>query len=305
MKVGSSMSCNACKDGVQQPFEFTMAFQPIVDVEVCCVYAYEALVRGVHGESAGMVLSQVTNENRYAFDQNCRVKAITLAKRLGLDGTGAKLSINFMPGAVYSPAACIQLTLKTAREVGFPPNRLIFEITEAEEVADRHHLLRIVEEYRRHGFKMALDDFGAGYSGLNLFAELTPDIIKLDMDLTRNVHLRPTALAVVRSLVELCSSLNVALVAEGIETVAEFETLKGCGIRLMQGYLFAKPAFETLPNVLLPGDQKMTAPASEMRWRDDNLVNPSSRRAGWQTSFMRTSSGSGELLVGLAAPVAE
>lgn len=266
------MSCNACKDGVQQPFEFTMAFQPIVDVEMCCVYAYEALVRGVHGESAGMVLSQVTDENRYAFDQNCRVKAITLAKRLGLDGTGAKLSINFMPGAVYSPAACIQLTLKTAREVGFPPNRLIFEITEAEEVADRQHLLRIVEEYRRHGFKMALDDFGAGYSGLNLFAELTPDIVKLDMDLTRNVHLRPTALAVVRSLVELCSSLNVALVAEGIETVAEFETLKGCGIRLMQGYLFAKPAFETLPNVLLPGDQKMTAPASEMRWRDDNPV---------------------------------
>ena len=94
------MSCKACKDGVQQPFIFSMAFQPIIDVETARVYAYEALVRGINKESAGMVLSKVTEENRYAFDQNCRVKAITLAKQLGLDKTDAKLCINFMPGAV-------------------------------------------------------------------------------------------------------------------------------------------------------------------------------------------------------------
>ncbi len=92
------MSCKACKDGVQQPFIFSMAFQPIIDVETARVYAYEALVRGINKESAGMVLSKVTEENRYAFDQNCRVKAITLAKQLGLDKTDAKLCINFMPG---------------------------------------------------------------------------------------------------------------------------------------------------------------------------------------------------------------
>jgi EAL domain-containing protein (putative c-di-GMP-specific phosphodiesterase class I) len=155
-----------------------MAFQPIVDVEASRVFAYEALVRGLDGQSAGSTLDQVTDENRYAFDQHCRVKAITLATRLNLVQTGAMLSINFMPGAVYSPAACIQLTLKTARECSFPLDRLIFEITEAEEVRDRGHLRNIVDEYRRHGFKMALDDFGAGYCGLNLLADFPADIIK-------------------------------------------------------------------------------------------------------------------------------
>jgi EAL domain-containing protein (putative c-di-GMP-specific phosphodiesterase class I) len=138
-------SCNGCKDGIEQPFPFSMAFQPIVDVDTGKAFAYEALVRGERGESAGSILGQVTKANRYAFDQRCRVKAISLAAQLGLSDTGAQLSINFMPGAVYSPAACIQLTLATAREVGFPCDQIIFEITEAEEVVDRAHIRAIVE----------------------------------------------------------------------------------------------------------------------------------------------------------------
>ena len=144
--------CDGCKDGIEQPFPFSMAFQPIVDVNTGKVFAYEALVRGKGGESAGSILGQVTKVNRYAFDQNCRVKAITLAAQLGLADNGAYLSINFMPGAVYSPAACIQLTLATAREVGFPCDQIIFEITEAEEVVDRAHIRGIVEDYRARGF---------------------------------------------------------------------------------------------------------------------------------------------------------
>ena len=244
--------CTACKDGVAAPFAFSMAFQPIVDVATGCVYAYEALVRGIANEPASVILSQVTRENRYAFDQSCRVRALTLATQLDLKKTGAKLSINFMPGAVYSPAACIQLTLKTALRLSFPLDRLIFEITEAEQVKDRQHLVRIVQEYRRHGFKMALDDFGAGYSGLNLLADFIPDILKLDMDLTRNIHQRPAALTVVRAIVQLATSLNTVVIAEGIESVDEYNVLRGCGIRLMQGYLFARPGFESLPHFTIP-----------------------------------------------------
>ncbi len=236
-----------------------MSFQPIVDVEAARVYAYEALVRGLNNEPAGLILSQVTQENRYSFDQNCRVKALTLASRLGLQATPAKLSINFMPGAVYSPAACIQLTLKTALSLSFPLDRLIFEITEAEEVRDRQHLVNIVAEYHKHGFQMALDDFGAGYSGLNLLADLGPDIVKLDMDLTRNIDQRPAALTILRSMVHLGRSLNMTLVAEGIETVAEYQALRESGIRLMQGYLLAKPAFEKLPGFVLPDQTKEQA----------------------------------------------
>src|ERR1700753_1649048 len=99
-------ACGACKDGSGEPFPFSMAFQPILDVATQSVYAYEALVRGLNGESAFSVLSQVTGGTRYAFDQPCRVKAIELAARLGVADRGASLSVNFMPGAVYSPAAC-------------------------------------------------------------------------------------------------------------------------------------------------------------------------------------------------------
>ena len=254
MKISSSSSkpCSACKNGVEPPFPFSMAFQPILDTEARKVYAYEALVRGPEDESAYTVLSQLTTENRYTFDQACRVKAVTLAKALDLDKTRAKLCINFMPGAVYSPAACIQLTLDTARQVKFPLDRLIFEITESEEVQDREHLRGIFQEYRKHGFKMALDDFGAGFSGINLFVGLTPDIVKLDTELTRNIHQRAVALAVMASLVLLCDKLGVLLIAEGVESKEEFYALRGCGVRFMQGFLFARPAFEKLPSFTLP-----------------------------------------------------
>lgn len=248
----NTFKCQGCRDGAEKPFPFSMAFQPIVDVEAREVYAYEALVRGPNGESAFSVLSQVTKENQYAFDQNCRVAAITTASRLGLAETGARLSINFMPGAVYSAVACIRLTLDTARLCNFPADRLIFEITEGEEVLDKGHLRRIVEEYRRLGFKVALDDFGSGYSGLSLLADLPVDHLKVDIDLVRDLPQRPRALAIVKSVLALARTLGQNVVAEGVETAEEYLAVRACGIRLMQGYLFAKPGFELLPEVHWP-----------------------------------------------------
>jgi EAL domain-containing protein (putative c-di-GMP-specific phosphodiesterase class I) len=250
---------DAFRNGVKSPFRFTMAFQPIVDVEASRVFAYEALVRGPEGQSAACILDQVNDANRYAFDQHCRVRAIKLASQLGLPRTGARLSINFMPGAVCSAASCIQLTLKTASECGIALNRLIFEITEAEKVRDPAYLRKIVTEYRRHGFKVALDDFGAGYCGLNLLADFPTDIIKLDMNLTRDLNRRPKALAIVRQMVELARTLGSTLIAEGIETLQEYGALRACGIRLMQGYFFAKPALEALPPFSLPEDRRVAS----------------------------------------------
>jgi EAL domain-containing protein (putative c-di-GMP-specific phosphodiesterase class I) len=251
----TTTTCGACKDGVEAPFAFTMAFQPIVSVASRTVFAYEALVRGPGNESAYSILSKVTEQNRYAFDQSCRVTAIALASRLGMPQTGARLSVNFMPGAVYSPAACIQQTLRAAREHSFPLDKLIFEITEDERVADTRHLSSIVAEYRKHGFIMALDDFGAAHSNLTLMAELGTEIIKLDGALIRDIDRRPVAHAIVRSFAALCRELGVLLVAESIETMEEYHILRECNIDLMQGYLFAKPAFEALPAIFWPEEQ--------------------------------------------------
>lgn len=249
-QLNGPASCGACRNGTGFGFELTMAFQPIVNVVDRTVYAYEALVRGAMGASAAQVLSLVTDENRYAFDQSCRVKAIQLAARLGVAQRGAKLSMNFMPGAVYSPAACIRRTLDTAAETGFPLSAIIFEIMENERVADSAHLHRIVEEYQKHSFTLALDDFGAGYSGLNLLTELEGvRIVKLDGKLIRGIDRNSRTEYVVASTAAMCRELGITVIGECIETPGECATLLGCGVELMQGYLFAKPSIEALPEI--------------------------------------------------------
>jgi EAL domain-containing protein (putative c-di-GMP-specific phosphodiesterase class I) len=258
--LSTPRSRSACRDGITL-FPFSMAFQPIVDTTNATVFAYEALCRGPQGESAFSVLSQVTDENRYAFDQACRVKAITLASQLGLVQTGAHLSINFMPNAIYSPAACLRLTLNTARQLQFPPELLIFEFTEQEKIINFEHLRSIVTEYKRQGFQVALDDFGAGWSGLTCLSEFAPDILKLDMELTRNLHRRPAAIQIVRHLASLAHSIGCRIIAEGVETVEEYNVVRDCGVHLMQGYLLARPSFEALPPVTLPAQVPTPIPA--------------------------------------------
>ena len=244
--------CASCADGIAPPFPFTMAFQPVVNVPDGRVHAYEALVRGPQGQSAASVLARVTAENRYAFDQNCRRKAIELASRLGLAEHGARLNINFSPGAVYEPANCIRATLAAARRHGFPLDRITFEVIEDEKVADTGHLDAIFREYRRHGLRTALDDFGAGHSGLNLLAAFQPDTLKLDRGLVAGIDSSAARRAIVAGIAGICRALRIELVAEGVETAAELATLRQLGVALMQGYLFARPQFEALPVPLFP-----------------------------------------------------
>lgn len=236
--------CSGCAVEPRHTFDFSMAFQPIVDVARGAPFAFEALVRGTSGQGALDVLSRVNSQNRYWFDQQCRVKAITLAHRLGID---CVLSINFLPNAVYEPENCLRATLEAARRTGLPARQLMFEITESEQSRDVGHLRGIFTEYKRQGFITAIDDFGAGYAGLNLLADLQPDMVKLDMALVRGIESDATRRALVRAMTVACQELHIGLIAEGVETPAEAAALSDLGVTLMQGYLFARPAFERLP----------------------------------------------------------
>lgn len=237
--------CRNCRDRQPLDIPITMAFQPIVDIQARSIFGYEALVRGKQQESAGVVLGKVNEDNLYSFDQTCRVIAIDLAARLGLQGI---LSINFLPNAVYQPETCIRATLEAAAEADFPRDRLMFEVTEGEKVTDVPHLKGIFEAYRRQGFITAIDDFGAGHSGLNLLADFQPDILKIDMALTRNIDQDPVRQAMVKHLTRLCEELSIRVIAEGIETRDELSALRDVGLRLVQGYYLARPAFEALPD---------------------------------------------------------
>jgi EAL domain-containing protein (putative c-di-GMP-specific phosphodiesterase class I) len=255
MTAADKPRCEACREEVAVP-EFTMAFQPIVDIETNDVYAHEALVRPAGGGTAAEVLAQINDRNRYAFDQSCRVKAIELAARLGMQSL---LSINFLPNAVYQPAACLRKTFEAAQRVGFPLHHLMFEVTEAEPSRDVGHLKSIFTEYKRHGMITAIDDFGAGHSGLNMLADFVPDVVKIDMALTRSIHADRVRRAIVASILSLCRELHISVIAEGIETLEEAVVLRDMGVRLFQGYLFAKPALERLAPIAPGMSEKIRA----------------------------------------------
>ena len=222
-----------------------MAFQPIIDLSANDIWGYEALVRGRDGSGAASVLAAVSDENRYRFDQACRVTAIELAGAGLPSGSTSKLSINFMPNAVYEPTACIRASLAAAAKARFDPGRLMFEFTENERIEDTAHVGNIIDTYRRIGFTTALDDFGAGYAGLGLLARFHPDLIKIDMDLIRGVHESPARQAIIRGIVQIARSLGITVLAEGVEERAEVVSLHDAGINLFQGYYFARPELET------------------------------------------------------------
>lgn len=238
--------CSACKPSAAPPIALAFALQPIVDMGSSSIFAYEALVRGPNGESAHSVLSQVEDANRYQFDQLCRTTAIAQAADLKVDSF---LSINFMPNAVYRPEACIRSTFKAAEKHGFPINRIIFETIEGENITSRPHLVGIFKAYKRFGFQTAIDDFGAGYSGLTLLVDFQPDLIKLDMDLVRTIDTDSVRQRIVRGVLTICRDLGIKVIAEGIETKGERDFFAAHGVTLMQGYFFAKPAFKALPTL--------------------------------------------------------
>lgn len=228
---------------------FSYAFQPIVDVLTREIFSYEALIRGPANEPAGRVLANVPEQDRYRFDEDSRVAAIAMAVRLGLD---CHLNLNFLPRGLYASEAAITRTLAAAARHALPIERVILEVTEGEVIADYAHLGQQLNLFRSMGLKVAIDDFGAGYSGLNMLAEFQPDQIKIDMNLVRGIQRHGPRQAIVRAVVQVCGDLGIDVIAEGVESLEEYDWFVECGVRLFQGYLVARPGFECLPRAQYP-----------------------------------------------------
>ena len=227
-------------------FEFSFAFQPIVNAETRKVISFEALVRGPRGESSVDVFSQVHAENMFGFDQACRLKAIHLASRLKLR---RNLNINLLPFGTYQTGMSIRATLQAAFDHDFPVENIVFEITESEMLTDHRRLIDIIKMYQEFGFQTAIDDFGTGYSGLKLLVEYHPNYLKLDRNLIADIHQSEVKQAIFQGIGLICNRLNIKMMAEGIEKADEFDWLRRAGVNFFQGYYFAPPAFEALPEV--------------------------------------------------------
>ena len=220
-------------------------YHPIVDAEdPDAIHAHECLMRGVESDGGlvppGRVLDAADEEGLlFHLDRACRINAI---KGFAAQGVGGKAFINFNPVSVYNPLACLQSTVAAARSVGLTPDRIVFELIERNHVPDEAHLMRIVDFYRAAGYGVALDDVGAGYSGLNLLSSLKPDYIKLDMHLIRDVDRDPIKQRIVAQMLEMARGLGIRSVVEGVETEAEYEFARAEGADFVQGFLFARPA---------------------------------------------------------------
>ena len=222
----------------------TTFFQPIVDARAPdSYYGYECLLRGLDRDGALIPPNRIFETARLtdllsSLDQAARLSAIRGAVEHGIHSC---LFINFNPTAIYDPVFCLRATIQAIREAEIPSENVVFEVVESDEVREVGHLLRILDYYREHGFRVALDDLGAGYSGLNLLSQIRPDFIKLDMELVRNVHADPYKAAVAQKVLEMAHSLGVLTIAEGIESHHEYEWCRDGGADYLQGYYFAKP----------------------------------------------------------------
>lgn len=225
--------------------DYTYAFQPIVDVERQQVFSYEALIRGQNGESAYSVFSRIDDNDLLLFDQQSKNNALVLAAKLDID---CLINLNFLPRSIQQADQSLPATLEFLAEHGLRTSQIVVEITENEAVVHREDFAACVNRHRSLGFQIAIDDFGAGHSGLNMLANSQPDMVKLDMHLIRGIHAHGPR----QAIVQVCFDLGIDLIAEGVETLDEYRWLKAHRIHLYQGYLFAKPGFECLPPVVYP-----------------------------------------------------
>ncbi len=231
---------------------FSFAFQPIVDVSIGQVVSQEALVRGPEGESAYSVLSRLVPPDIYQLDEQLRAAAIRLAAQIG-GPEALHLNLNLMPRSLEVSPSALASTLEAARDCGLPPEAITIEITESEIIHDIEGFVAVANQYRGTGIQYAIDDFGAGYAGLNLLAEFQPDALKLDRQLVAGIEGHGPRQAIVRGVRRTCEDLGIDVIAEGVETEAEFAWFRSEGITLFQGYLLARPGFEQLPDVVIPG----------------------------------------------------
>lgn len=230
-------------------------FQPILTSELDRVWGYECLVRGREAAGglvgAGPLLDAARREHLvFSFDRTCRELHVGSAAASGAP-PDTRFLINFLPTVIYDPHLCLKSTFAAVRRTRLRPEQIIFEVVESEAIRDHGHLRHIVDVYRTAGFGVALDDLGAGHSGLNLLADLEPDLIKVDRALVSQCESSSIHQSVCRMVVELGREQGKRVLAEGVETPGQLAFLRGIGVDLFQGYLLGRPAPEILDGAAL------------------------------------------------------
>jgi len=219
-------------------------YQPIVEIQSGGIYGYEALVRGPRSAKwqSPSMLFRIAEEHGLAFELDC------LCRKAALKGFSAnlrpehKLFLNCLPSAIHDPSFSEKHLRQTLESGGLKPSDLVLEVSERESIRNFSIFRDIRERYRSLGIKVALDDTGAGYAGLEAVMQLAPDFIKVDISLVRSVDRDLGRRVLLQALRDISEVIGAQVIAEGIETERELETLCKMGIPFGQGHLLGRPS---------------------------------------------------------------
>ncbi len=212
-----------------------MAYQPIVSAPRGELFAFEALVRS---DSLSLpnpaALLEAADRLGRQHELGAAIRALIADQ---MDGAPAQVFVNLHPRdlldpALYDPRAPLS---RHARHV-------VLEITERAALEHVTGVADKISSLRKLGYRIAIDDLGAGYAGLTSFTQLEPEVVKFDMSMVRDLHLSPKRKQLIQSMTAVFREMSLSVVAEGVETAEERDALLECGLELLQGYFFARPA---------------------------------------------------------------
>ncbi|MBE4908573.1 EAL domain-containing protein [Bacillus luteolus] len=232
-------------------------YQPIVGIEEgqLEIVGQELLSRGL--DETGKIIppfkmfEAARIRNRvFSLDRTCRLEAVRNASVVG----DKLIFINFIPTAIYVPEHCLASTFELIKQMDIEPEQVVFEVVETDEVKDLNHLMRILNYYRSHGFKYALDDVGVGFNDIETLKKMDPDFVKLAIEFTNGVSKDPSKQKVAKRVLSITHEMGALALAEGVESKEDLAYLIELGYDLFQGYYFSKPQpapIVTLDNELI------------------------------------------------------
>ncbi len=232
-------------DVVIQHGQLNAMFQPIVDIHAQKILGYEALIRGPSDSPLHSPITLFETGHSHGclsdLDLLCRKVSIKRFNNLALPG---KLFLNTCPSVLLAQDHPSGETLTTLQKLGISPDDIVIELTEQFPLDDYKVMREALFHYRAMGFKIAIDDLGAGYAGLRMWSELRPDYVKIDRHFIQNINEDAVKKEFVHSIIDIARGLECKVIAEGIENELEYQTICSLGIKYGQGYYFARPQMQ-------------------------------------------------------------
>ena len=246
-KINAKVAVKAASVDAFENSNIQFAFQPIVDTFKGRVSTIEALIRSDDGRYPEAILDSLHGDEKYKFDLES--KAIAIAQGAKLLNPSQSLSVNLCPGAITHMPNVADYLCSLLNQHKLKPKQLVLEVTETEIISESAAFYDVIARIRSRGIQIAIDDFGAGYAGLSLLADFSPDIIKLDRKITTGIHEDGHRQAITEAVLEFGNAMGIPLVVEGVETMEEWLWLQHVGVQRFQGFLFARPRLNGLSEI--------------------------------------------------------